>query len=80
MLFEKCTTPVKAIAWSIGKKMAKTGVRMVPRPKPEKKVRMAVTNAVTVIITKSNSCYSIKVQNYSPIVKLTLRLELLEIE
>lgn len=49
-LFEKCTTPVNAIAISIGKKIAKTGVKIVPSPKPEKKVSIAVKNAARQII------------------------------
>jgi ribosome-binding factor A len=49
-LLEKCTTPVNAIAMSIGKKTAKTGIRIVPRPKPEKKVSIAVKKAARQII------------------------------
>jgi hypothetical protein len=49
-LLQKCTTPVRAMAKSIGKKMANTGARIVPSPKPEKKVRMAVAKAASVII------------------------------
>lgn len=37
-LLEKCTTPVNAMAISMGKNNAKTGARMVPSPKPEKTV------------------------------------------
>jgi len=44
-LFSKCTTPVKAIAISKGKKSAKTGIRIVPNPKPEKKVSSDAKNA-----------------------------------
>ena len=44
-LFSKCTTPVKAIAISKGKKSAKTGIRIVPSPKPEKKVSSDARNA-----------------------------------
>lgn len=36
------------------KKSAKTGKRIVPSPKPEKKVRMAVRNAASEIIRISN--------------------------
>lgn len=50
MLFEKCTTPVSAMAISIGKNMAKTGVKMVPSPNPEKNVKMAVKNAAKQMI------------------------------
>jgi len=52
-LFEKCTTPVSAIAMSIGKKIANTGIRIVPSPKPEKKVRIAVKNATRQMINNS---------------------------
>lgn len=38
MLLRKCTIAVKVIAISIGKNSAKTGTRIVPKPKPEKKV------------------------------------------
>jgi len=44
---------VAAMAISIGKKMAKTGMRSVPKPKPEKKVRPATTRATTQIIRYS---------------------------
>jgi hypothetical protein len=42
--------PVNAIAISIGKKIAKTGVRIVPNPNPVKKVISEVTKAVIEII------------------------------
>jgi hypothetical protein len=45
ILLKKWTTPVNAIANSTGKKIIKIGVRMVPSPNPEKKVRMATKNA-----------------------------------
>jgi hypothetical protein len=38
ILLKKCTKAVDAIAISIGKKMANTGVSNVPNPNPEKKV------------------------------------------
>ncbi len=44
--FRKCTIAVKPMASSMGKKMAKTGVKSVPNPKPEKKVR-SEANAAT---------------------------------
>ena len=50
ILLKKWTTPVNAIASSIGKNKAKTGINMVPNPKPEKKVRMEVKNATRQII------------------------------
>jgi len=56
-LFEKCTTPVSAIAISIGKNIAKTGAKMVPNPKPEKNVKTAVKNAAKHIITISIQTY-----------------------
>ena len=42
--------PVSPIASSTGKKSINTGVRIVPSPNPEKKVRMAAKKAVTEII------------------------------
>ena len=42
ILLEKWTSPVNAIATSVGKKIIITGVKIVPRPKPEKKVSIAV--------------------------------------
>jgi hypothetical protein len=44
-LLKKCTMPVSAMASSIGKKMANTGVRIVPSPNPEKKVSRDVIKA-----------------------------------
>ena len=38
------------MARSMGKKMTKTGVKMVPKPNPEKNVRIAVRNAAIQII------------------------------
>ena len=52
-LLKKCTIPVKAIATSTGKNIINTGVRIVPSPNPEKKVRMAARKATDDIITKS---------------------------
>jgi len=52
-LFEKCTTPVNAIAISMGKNIANTGANIVPSPKPEKNVRVAVKKAAKLIITIS---------------------------
>lgn len=40
-LLRRWTTAVKAIATSIGKNKAKTGIKIVPNPKPEKKVSSA---------------------------------------
>jgi hypothetical protein len=39
--------PVSAMARSTGKNIINKGVRMVPRPNPEKKVRIAMKNAAT---------------------------------
>ena len=50
ILLKKCTSPVKHIANSTGKKIINTGVSKVPKPKPEKNVRMAKKNAATDII------------------------------
>jgi hypothetical protein len=52
-LLVKCTTPVRAMATSMGKKITKTGVRIVPSPKPEKNVSIAVANATIEIIAMS---------------------------
>tara|TARA_Y100000766_G_scaffold107305_1_gene91780 strand:+ start:161 stop:340 length:180 start_codon:yes stop_codon:yes gene_type:complete len=38
---EKWTSPVNAIAISVGKKIIITGVKIVPKPKPEKNVSIA---------------------------------------
>jgi len=48
-LLSKCTIAVRAMAISTGKKMANTGIRIVPNPKPEKKVRRAVAKAISAI-------------------------------
>ena len=50
-LLEKWTSPVNAIATSVGKKIIITGVKIVPRPKPEKKVSIAAEK-VTIDTTK----------------------------
>lgn len=42
---------------SIGKKMAKTGIKIVPSPNPEKKVSMAVKNATRQMIIISTYLY-----------------------
>ena len=47
ILLEKWTSPVNAIAISVGKKIIITGVKIVPRPKPEKKVSIAAPKATT---------------------------------
>lgn len=52
-LLKKCTTPVNAMANSIGKNNAKTGIKIVPKPNPEKNVRIEVKNATRQIITYS---------------------------
>jgi hypothetical protein len=52
-LFKRCTIPVKAMATSMGKNSIKAGVRMVPKPKPEKKVRREATAATKAIIKYS---------------------------
>ena len=54
-LLNKCTTPVKVMANSIGKNKAKTGIKIVPSPNPEKKVKIEVRNATRQMIK-----YSIK--------------------
>jgi hypothetical protein len=45
ILLKKCTIPVRAIANSMGKNRAKTGIKMVPKPNPEKNVRIEVKKA-----------------------------------
>jgi hypothetical protein len=52
-LFKKWIIAVIAIAISIGKNRIKTGVRMVPTPNPEKKVRMAVKSETAPIMKYS---------------------------
>jgi hypothetical protein len=42
-----------AMATETGKKRAKTGVRIVPNPNPEKKVRQAATSALALTIRMS---------------------------
>ena len=46
ILLKKWTTPVRAIESSTGKKNMNTGVSMVPKPKPEKNVKIATKNAM----------------------------------
>jgi len=50
MLLKKCTIPVSAMAKSTGKNIMNTGVKIVPKPNPEKKVRIATKNATEDII------------------------------
>ena len=50
ILFEKWTIPVNATAISTGKKIIITGVRIVPKPKPEKKVKIAAKKATKQMI------------------------------
>ena len=45
--------PVNAIAISTGKKISITGVNIVPKPNPEKKVRIAAEKVTTQIINIS---------------------------
>ena len=52
-LFNRCTMPVKAIATSISKKSINAGVRMVPRPNPEKNVRSDANAATTPMMINS---------------------------
>ena len=53
ILLNKCTTPVKEMANSIGKNKAKTGIKIVPSPNPEKKVKIDVRNATRQMIKYS---------------------------
>ena len=53
ILLKKCTIPDNAIAKSTGKNIMKTGVSIVPKPKPEKKVNMAVIKAAKPMISIS---------------------------
>jgi hypothetical protein len=50
ILLKKWTTPVRAMAKSTGKNTINTGVSIVPKPNPEKKVRMAAKKAVRAMI------------------------------
>ena len=54
-LLKKCTTPVRAIANSTGKNKANTGNRIVPKPKPEKKVKIEARKATKQIMIYSMS-------------------------
>lgn len=63
MLFRKCTIAVKAIAISIGKNKPNAGNKIVPKPKPEKKVKIEANNA-RIGITR----YSIGFFNYIPLI------------
>jgi hypothetical protein len=49
--------PVMVMACSTGKKTINTGVRIVPKPNPEKKVRMATRNAAAEITIISIVCF-----------------------
>jgi hypothetical protein len=46
---------VRPIATSTGKKTMNTGVRKVPKPNPEKKVKMATINATAGMMKYSKS-------------------------
>ena len=59
MLFKRWTIPVAVIANSAGKKIKNTGVSKVPKPKPEKKVRIEIKKASIDIIKIS------KIENYN---------------
>ena len=54
ILLEKWTKPVNPIATSVGKKIIITGVKIVPRPKPEKKVSIAAVKDTIDIMKISN--------------------------
>lgn len=53
ILLAKCTNAVIAMAISIGKNIATTGINKVPKPKPENSVNVDAINAVALIITMS---------------------------
>jgi len=53
MLLAKCTTAVTAMASGTGKSNANTGIKAVPRPKPENKVSPEAKNAINPIKTSS---------------------------
>ena len=53
ILLDKCTTPVSAMAISMGKKNTNTGVSIVASPNPEKKVRAEANTAVSAIVISS---------------------------
>jgi len=63
-LLRKCTTPVSAMATSTGKKMANTGIRMVPRPKPEKRVSSADRKAASDMMRTSMEVKIITVMEF----------------
>jgi hypothetical protein len=49
----KCTTAVAVIASETGKNSANTGIKTVPRPKPENRVSPEARNAISPIKTSS---------------------------
>jgi len=60
ILFTKWTTPVNVIANSVGKNTSNIGVRSVPSPNPEKKVRIAIKQANMEIKNTSTICLRYK--------------------
>ena len=57
ILLLKWTIPVRPTATSIGKKKTKTGVSKVPKPNPEKNVRIDAEKATIDIKNTSNINY-----------------------
>ena len=53
-LFAKCTTAVVAMARGCGKNRAKTGIRIVPSPKPENNVSPDASTVAIPISTSSS--------------------------
>lgn len=53
-LLKKCTTPVSAIDTSTGKNNIIIGANRVPKPKPEKNVRIETLKATKEMIKISN--------------------------
>jgi len=53
MLFKRWTIAVRAMANSMGKKKAKAGMRRVPSPKPEKRVKALAKRATNIITAYS---------------------------
>ena len=59
MLFKKCTNAVSKIDISGGKKRINAGNKIVPKPKPEKNVKIDAIKAVKGMIK-----YSIRYKDY----------------
>lgn len=78
ILLAKCTTAVAAMANGTGKNSANTGIRMVPRPNPEKSVTPDVSSATAPIRISSmgESFYNrISLSNFDYNLRIKLRTQ-----